>query len=152
MHTIKITPNLLFEYRCTSGKLVRLPNRIETSCPNWNALPSASCVHHTSYLQRRCVGCNLHTPTVHMYILEAMLCSHSIPLLSTDQPTPPPTTSTRSHLMSLAWAYSFRGGGGGGGLAPKFLTVDDIFLSKRNILLRKEERFALIPFKLREIR
>jgi len=26
-HTIKITPNLLFEYQCTSGKFIRLPNR-----------------------------------------------------------------------------------------------------------------------------
>ena len=53
MHPIKITPNLLFEYHCTSGKFIRLPNgiekidsvariesnRIETYfCPNWNAL------------------------------------------------------------------------------------------------------------------
>jgi len=40
MHTIKITPNLLFEYQCTSGKFIRLPNRIEWKlfCPNWNAL------------------------------------------------------------------------------------------------------------------
>jgi len=30
MHTIKITPNLLFEYQCTSGKFIRLPNRIES--------------------------------------------------------------------------------------------------------------------------
>ena len=29
MHAIKITPNLLFEYQCTSGKFIRLPNRIE---------------------------------------------------------------------------------------------------------------------------
>jgi len=54
MNTIKITPNLLFEYRCTSGKFIRLPNRIEKIdaiariesnrnffCPNWNALVSA---------------------------------------------------------------------------------------------------------------
>ena len=33
MHTIKITPNLLFEYQCTSGKFIRLPNRIETFLP-----------------------------------------------------------------------------------------------------------------------
>jgi len=54
MHTIKITPNLLLEYQCTSGKFSRLPNRIEsnkidsvakiesnrieTFRPNWNAL------------------------------------------------------------------------------------------------------------------
>jgi len=45
MHTIKITreftPNLLFEYQCTSGKFIRLPNRIESKfffSPNWNAL------------------------------------------------------------------------------------------------------------------
>jgi len=30
MHTIKITPNLLFEYQCTSGKFIKLPNRIES--------------------------------------------------------------------------------------------------------------------------
>ena len=30
MHTIKITPNLLFEYQYTSGKFIRLPNRIES--------------------------------------------------------------------------------------------------------------------------
>jgi len=30
MHTIKIAPNLLFEYQCTSGKFIRLPNRIES--------------------------------------------------------------------------------------------------------------------------
>jgi len=30
MHAIKITPNLLFEYHCTSGKFIRLPNRIES--------------------------------------------------------------------------------------------------------------------------
>ena len=30
MHTIKITFNLLFEYQCTSGKFIRLPNRIES--------------------------------------------------------------------------------------------------------------------------
>ena len=29
MHTIKITPNLLFEYQCTSGKFIRLRNRME---------------------------------------------------------------------------------------------------------------------------
>jgi len=33
MHTIKITSNLLFEYQCTSGKFIRLPNRIETFFP-----------------------------------------------------------------------------------------------------------------------
>jgi len=42
MHTLKITPNSLFDYRCTSGKFIRLPNRIESNrnffCPNWNAL------------------------------------------------------------------------------------------------------------------
>jgi len=31
MHnTIKITPNLLFESQCTSGKFIRLPNGIES--------------------------------------------------------------------------------------------------------------------------
>ena len=30
MHTIRITHNLLFEYLCTSGKFIRLPNRIKS--------------------------------------------------------------------------------------------------------------------------
>jgi len=55
MHIIEITPNLIFEYQCTSGKFIRLPNRIEKNlfgsenrsesklfCPNWNALPLRS--------------------------------------------------------------------------------------------------------------
>ena len=29
MHIVKITPNLKFEYQCTSGKFIRLPNRTE---------------------------------------------------------------------------------------------------------------------------
>jgi len=29
MHTIKIIPNLLLKYQYTSGKFIRLPNRIE---------------------------------------------------------------------------------------------------------------------------
>ena len=34
------SPSLLFEYQCTSGKFIRLANRIESKlfCPNWNAL------------------------------------------------------------------------------------------------------------------
>ena len=55
MHTLKVTPNLLFGYQCTSGKFIRLPNRIEKIdsvariesnrnffCPNWNALVSGT--------------------------------------------------------------------------------------------------------------
>ena len=38
MHTIKITPNLLFEYQCTSGKFIRLPNRIESKLEYSTAL------------------------------------------------------------------------------------------------------------------
>jgi len=34
------SPSLLFEYQCRSGKFIRLANRIETFCPNWNALVS----------------------------------------------------------------------------------------------------------------
>ena len=37
------SPSLLFEYQCTSGKFIRLANRIETFCPNWNALLQRSC-------------------------------------------------------------------------------------------------------------
>jgi len=40
MHAIKITPNLLFEYQCTSGKFIRLPNRIESYR---NFLPELEC-------------------------------------------------------------------------------------------------------------
>ena len=42
MHTIKISPNLLFEYQCTSGEFITLPNRIESKhfspeleCSTW---------------------------------------------------------------------------------------------------------------------
>ena len=38
---LEITPNLLFEYQCTSGKFIRLPNR-NFFCPNWNALPATT--------------------------------------------------------------------------------------------------------------
>ena len=41
MHTIKITPNLLFEYQCTNGKFIRLPNRIETFLARIGMLYSA---------------------------------------------------------------------------------------------------------------
>ena len=40
MHAIKITPNLLFEYQRTSGKFIRLPNRIESYR---NFLPELEC-------------------------------------------------------------------------------------------------------------
>ena len=50
MHTIKNTPNLLFQYQFTSRKFIRLPNRIKSKlfCPNWNAL-----AHSTRALSRR---------------------------------------------------------------------------------------------------
>ena len=59
--TIKITPNLLFEYQRTSGKFIRLPNRknrfngenrIESKhfYPNWNAVVSngSGCCNDTA--------------------------------------------------------------------------------------------------------
>ena len=64
MHTIKITPNLLFDYQCTSGKFIRLPNRIEKIDsvariesnrietffrPNWNALPMGGQMDKSRY-------------------------------------------------------------------------------------------------------
>jgi len=54
MHTIKITPNLLFEYHCTSGKFIRLPNGIESKLffPNWNALVTMT--NHLSAAWRAC--------------------------------------------------------------------------------------------------
>jgi len=53
MHTIKITPKLLFEYQCTSGKFIRLPNRIKSKlfCPNWNALAETSATYFSSIRQ-----------------------------------------------------------------------------------------------------
>jgi len=78
MHSIKITPNLLFEYQCTSGKFIRLPNRIESKnrfgsenliesnrnffCPNWNALvvTSVRCALRKRMNRSRCrLGCGL---------------------------------------------------------------------------------------------
>jgi len=44
MHTIKITHKLLSEYQCTSGKFIRLPNRIEkidlVAKIEWNRIPT----------------------------------------------------------------------------------------------------------------
>jgi len=58
MHTIKNTPNLLFEYQCTSGKFTRLPNR-NFFLPNWNALV-VTC-HYTS--------CHLHRATSYQVVV-----------------------------------------------------------------------------------
>jgi len=62
LHTIKITTNLLFEYQCTSGKFIRLPNRIEKIDSvariesNRNFLPELECSsvigHQASSLTR----------------------------------------------------------------------------------------------------
>jgi len=49
MHTIKVTPNLLFEYQCTSGKYIRLPNRIESKL----FLPELEC--STTHVQSHTV-------------------------------------------------------------------------------------------------
>ena len=46
MHTIKITPNLLIEYQCTSGKFIRLPNRIESKL----SLPELECSNLDQWL------------------------------------------------------------------------------------------------------
>jgi len=40
MHTIKITPNFLFEYQCTSSKFSRLTNRIKKSIRNRESNPN----------------------------------------------------------------------------------------------------------------
>ena len=58
MHTIKITPNLLFEYQCTSGKFIRLPNRIETFCPNWNAVLYTRLYSMPVRLRRKTIAAN----------------------------------------------------------------------------------------------
>ena len=64
MHTIKLTPNLLFEYQRTSGKFIRMQNRIEKIdsvakielklfCRNWNALVAS--VMQTVWRKRSCL-------------------------------------------------------------------------------------------------
>ena len=74
MHTIKITPNLLFEYQCTSGKYIRLPNRIESKlflleleCSTVHdfclATPVAS--SHASRRRIYCVRCFSVDATLH---------------------------------------------------------------------------------------
>ena len=66
MNTIKITPNLLSEYQCTSGKFIyhiAESNRIEKIdsvariesnrnffCPNWNALSRTVSYHNTAQI------------------------------------------------------------------------------------------------------
>jgi len=70
MNTIKITPNLLSEYQCTSGKFIILPNRIEKIdsvariesnrnffCPNWNALSRTDRITHRPNWSNFINGC-----------------------------------------------------------------------------------------------
>ena len=68
MHTIKITPNLLFESQRTSGKFIRLPNRIdknnsvtkiesklfwhELECSNTDSESRRYCCYHHSIICR----------------------------------------------------------------------------------------------------
>ena len=49
MHTIKITPNLLFEHQSTSGKFIRLPNRIESKL----FLPELECSSRWHVIEQR---------------------------------------------------------------------------------------------------
>ena len=62
MHTIKITPNLLYEYQCTSGKFIRLPNRIESKL----FLPELECSSSEANCQTR-RGCKCVT-VVHQVV------------------------------------------------------------------------------------
>jgi len=54
MHTIKITPNLLFGYQCTSGEFIRLPNRIESKL----FLPELECSTADCSMQGRLTTCD----------------------------------------------------------------------------------------------
>ena len=69
MHTIKITPNLPFEYQCTSGKFIRLPNRIESKL----FLPELECstVHRGTIMSVSCFAwqrvCYRHIGLCHRY-------------------------------------------------------------------------------------
>ena len=49
MHTIKITPNLLSEYKCTSGKFITLSNRIESKLFSPELECSGGYFKHGSY-------------------------------------------------------------------------------------------------------
>jgi len=51
MHTIKITPNLLFEHQSTSGKFIRLPNRIESNRNFF--LPELECSSRWHVIEQR---------------------------------------------------------------------------------------------------
>ena len=68
MHIIKITPNLIFEYQCTSGKLNLSNWRIESKkidsvariesklfCRNWNALVGRT----------KCLSCIIYGDTIY---------------------------------------------------------------------------------------
>jgi len=72
MHTIKITPNLglLYEYQCkpTSGKFIRLSNRIETFLPELECSSSEANCHtwrscikwwDITSLGRECASCGI---------------------------------------------------------------------------------------------
>ena len=93
MHTIKITPNLLFEYQCTSGKFIRLPNRIESKL----FLPELECstVHDfclatpvaSSHASRRriyCVRCfSVDVATFHALLPRCTFSPTHAPVLNT---------------------------------------------------------------------
>jgi len=57
MHTTKITPNLLFEYQCTSGKFIRLPNRIESKLYFSKLECSIGYTQHVPERGRVCCDC-----------------------------------------------------------------------------------------------
>ena len=83
MHSIKITLNLLFEYQCTSGKFIRLPNRIESNrnffCPNWNALAPMRCDNFTFPKYRQSRGRSSNSGAVDVRPYETR-CRYSPPV------------------------------------------------------------------------
>ena len=68
MHTIKITPNLLFGYQCTSGKLIRLPNRIETLLPELECSAGIHGLYVVIYVCLRIAQHNTPTSRIHQSV------------------------------------------------------------------------------------
>jgi len=82
MHTIKITHNLLLEYQCTSGKFIRLPNRIESKV----FLPELEC-------SSKCRPTRLLSAAVPLYATTAKLPRRMLIL-------PPQTRHVPRHHVS----------------------------------------------------
>ena len=125
----KITPNLLLEYQCTSGKFIRLPNEIDTFLPElecstkaikfvsefYNAFPN---VIHFQDEQRMCILLFTSVVTLwemahrkgHMFCILFQVVLLTI--ASADDEQPPEVNVSGGHWIFLLsfWTAGFNAG------------------------------------------